>query len=75
MPVRYGGYESSARTMVDVAAELGRSDGSAPWTPSVHWITTWLACLFPDQLQDEVLDRIKMIKRQMYGRANSDLSP
>ncbi|MCI0383184.1 acyl-CoA dehydrogenase family protein [Streptomyces sp. CNQ085] len=53
-PARFGGYESDARTLVDVAAELGRADGSAGWTASVYWIPTWMAGLFPDHVQDEV---------------------
>lgn len=53
-PVRYGGYESDARTMVDVATELGRGDGSTSWVASVLWITTWMIGLFSDELQDEV---------------------
>ena len=28
-PARYGGYESDTQTLVDVASELGRGDGSA----------------------------------------------
>ncbi|WP_068690611.1 acyl-CoA dehydrogenase family protein [Thermobifida halotolerans] len=54
VPARYGGYESDARTMVDVAAELARGDGSAAWVASVWWIPTWMAGLFPDEVQDEV---------------------
>ncbi len=54
VPARYGGYESDARTMVEVAAQLGQGDGSTSWTASVWWITTWMAGLFPDKVQDEV---------------------
>jgi alkylation response protein AidB-like acyl-CoA dehydrogenase len=53
-PVRYGGYEVDTRTLIDVAAELGRADGSTSWAASVYWIPTWMACQFPDQVQDEV---------------------
>ncbi len=53
-PRRYGGYECGARTLVDVAAELGRGDGAAAWVTSVYWIPTWMACMFPDAVQDEV---------------------
>jgi alkylation response protein AidB-like acyl-CoA dehydrogenase len=53
-PVRYGGYEAGTRTLVEVATELGRGDGSAAWTASVYWIPTWMAGLFPDQVQDEI---------------------
>ncbi|HWF82430.1 MAG TPA: acyl-CoA dehydrogenase family protein [Streptosporangiaceae bacterium] len=54
IPARYGGYESDTRTLVDVAAELGRGDGSTAWVASVYWIPGWMACMFPDQVQDEV---------------------
>lgn len=53
-PRRYGGYEADARTIVEVATELGRGDGAAAWTASVYWIPTWMAGLFPDEVQDEV---------------------
>ncbi|HET9143821.1 acyl-CoA dehydrogenase family protein [Actinophytocola sp.] len=53
-PKRYGGYEVDTRTLVEVAAELGRGDGSASWVASVYWIPGWMACLFPDEVQDEV---------------------
>ena len=54
IPARYGGYESDTRTLVDVAGELGRGDGSAAWTASVYWIPGWMACMFPEHVQDEV---------------------
>jgi alkylation response protein AidB-like acyl-CoA dehydrogenase len=54
VPLRYGGYESDTRTLIDVAAQLGRADGAAAWTASVYWIPTWMTCLFPDEVQDEV---------------------
>ncbi|MFI1718245.1 acyl-CoA dehydrogenase family protein [Streptomyces litmocidini] len=54
VPKRYGGYEADTRTLVEVAAELGRADGAAAWTTSVYWIPTFMTCLFPDSVQDEV---------------------
>lgn len=53
-PVRYGGYEAGTRTLIDVAAELAKADGSTAWTASVYWIPTWMTGLFPDAVQDEV---------------------
>lgn len=53
-PRRYGGHEADTRTLVDVATELGRADGAAAWTASVYWIPTWMACHFPEAVQDEV---------------------
>lgn len=54
LPKRYGGYEADTRTLVDVATELARSDGAAAWTASVYAIPTFMACMFPDNVQDEV---------------------
>lgn len=54
VPKRYGGYEADTQTLVDVATELGRVDGSSAWAASVYWIPGWMACLFPDEVQDEV---------------------
>jgi alkylation response protein AidB-like acyl-CoA dehydrogenase len=53
-PKRYGGFEADTRTLVEVGAELGRGDGSASWVTAVYWIPGWMACLFPDEIQDEV---------------------
>jgi alkylation response protein AidB-like acyl-CoA dehydrogenase len=53
-PRRYGGFEADTRTLIDVAAELGRGDGAASWVTSVYWIPGWMACQYPDQVQDEV---------------------
>jgi 3-hydroxy-9,10-secoandrosta-1,3,5(10)-triene-9,17-dione monooxygenase len=54
VPARYGGYEADTRTVVDVIAELGRGDGSTAWTVAVWSISTFMAGLFPDEVQDEV---------------------
>jgi len=54
VPKRYGGYESDAQTLVDVAIELGRGDGSTAWVCSVYWIPGWMVGMFPDEVQDEV---------------------
>ncbi|MDH2424479.1 acyl-CoA dehydrogenase family protein [Sphaerisporangium sp. TRM90804] len=54
VPLRYGGYESDTRTLVEVASELGRGDGSTSWVASVYTIPTWMASQFPDEVQDEV---------------------
>lgn len=54
VPKRYGGYEADTQTLVDVAAELGRIDGSSSWVTSVYWIPGWMACMYPDEVQDEV---------------------
>ena len=51
---RYGGYESDVATVCDVIAELSRGDGSVGWTVAVWLISSWLAGLLPDQVQDEI---------------------
>jgi alkylation response protein AidB-like acyl-CoA dehydrogenase len=35
-------------------AELARGDGSASWVASVWSISSWMAGLFPDEVQDEI---------------------
>jgi 3-hydroxy-9,10-secoandrosta-1,3,5(10)-triene-9,17-dione monooxygenase len=54
VPVRYGGYESDMRTVVEVLGELGRGDASTSWVVAVWAISTWMLGLFPDEVQDEV---------------------
>lgn len=53
-PRHYGGYEADNRTLVEVGTALGRGCGSTSWVSSVYWIPTWMACQFPDEVQDEV---------------------
>lgn len=54
VPKRYGGYEVDARTVVEVLTQLGSGCGSTSWNVGVWSITGWIACLFPDNVQDEV---------------------
>ncbi len=54
IPARYGGYESDMRTVVEVISELAKGDGSASWVTAVFAISTWMAGLFPDEVQDEI---------------------
>lgn len=53
-PRHYGGYEVDSSTLVDVGTALGRGCASTSWVASVYWIPTWMACQFPDNVQDEV---------------------
>jgi len=53
-PKHFGGYEADSRTLVDVGSALGQGCGSTSWVASVYWIPTWMACQFPDEVQDEV---------------------
>ncbi|OKI01274.1 acyl-CoA dehydrogenase [Streptomyces sp. CB02923] len=54
VPLRYGGFESDMRTTVGVISELARGDASVAWTTAVYAISTWMAGLFPDEVQDEI---------------------
>jgi alkylation response protein AidB-like acyl-CoA dehydrogenase len=54
VPARYGGLESSNRTVIDVLGEVTKGDGSAAWVAQVNAITSWMACLLPDEVQDEI---------------------
>ncbi|HYQ70260.1 acyl-CoA dehydrogenase family protein [Actinophytocola sp.] len=54
VPTRYGGFESTTTTVVDVIAELARGDGSVGWSMNTWSIGFWLAGLFPDETQDEI---------------------
>lgn len=53
-PKHFGGYEVDTTTLVDVGAALGQGCGSTSWVASVYWIPTWMACMFPDVVQDEI---------------------
>jgi alkylation response protein AidB-like acyl-CoA dehydrogenase len=54
VPKRYGGYETTLRTMLDVSAAVAEGDGSAGWVLALTNVCHWLAALFPAQAQDEV---------------------
>jgi alkylation response protein AidB-like acyl-CoA dehydrogenase len=54
VPVRFGGYECDTNTLVDVAIQLGRGDGSAAFNVAAWWIMTWNVCHFPDEVQEEI---------------------
>jgi alkylation response protein AidB-like acyl-CoA dehydrogenase len=54
VPRRYGGYETTLRTMLDVSAAVAEGDGSSGWVVALVNVCNWLAALFPAQAQDEV---------------------
>jgi alkylation response protein AidB-like acyl-CoA dehydrogenase len=53
-PRRYGGYETSVRTMLEVSAAVGEADGGTAWVLTLVNVCNWLTGLFPQQAQDEV---------------------
>jgi alkylation response protein AidB-like acyl-CoA dehydrogenase len=53
-PRRYGGYETSMRTMLDVSAAVGEADGGTSWVVTLLNVCAWLVGLYPGQAQDDV---------------------
>ena len=53
-PRRYGGYETSMRTMLDVSAAVGEADGGTAWVVTLLNVCSWLTGLFPARAQDDV---------------------
>src|SRR5688572_22054905 len=53
-PRRFGGYETSVRTYLEVVSEVGRGCGSTAWVASLINVCAWLASLFPDRAQRDV---------------------
>lgn len=54
VPRRHGGFGCDTRTLVGVAAELGRAGGDAVWTAAASWGPTWLVTRFGAQARAEV---------------------
>lgn len=53
-PSRYGGYETSMRTMLDVSAALGEADGGTAWVVTLLNVCAWVTGTYPQQAQDDV---------------------
>ena len=53
-PKRYGGYETSMRTMLDVSAAVAEADGGTAWVVTLSNVMAWVVGLFPERAQDEV---------------------
>ena len=53
-PRRYGGYETSVRTMVEVSSAVAEADGGTAWVVASCNASAWLTGLFPEQAQDDV---------------------
>jgi alkylation response protein AidB-like acyl-CoA dehydrogenase len=53
-PRRYGGYETSMRTMLDVSAALGEADGGTAWVVTLLNVCAWMIGTYPQQAQDDV---------------------
>jgi alkylation response protein AidB-like acyl-CoA dehydrogenase len=53
-PARYGGYETSMRTMLDVSAAVGEADGGTAWVVTLCNVCAWMVGLYPRRAQDDV---------------------
>lgn len=53
-PRRYGGYQTSVRTMLDVSSAVAEADGGTAWVVTLCNVCSWLTSLFPAQAQDDV---------------------
>jgi alkylation response protein AidB-like acyl-CoA dehydrogenase len=53
-PRRYGGYQASVRTMLDVSAAVAEADGGTGWVVALCNVCAWLTGLFSERAQDEV---------------------
>jgi alkylation response protein AidB-like acyl-CoA dehydrogenase len=54
IPLRYGGYESDSATLYQVISKLAEGDGSVAWNAAVWSVGSWVTCMYPDHVQDEV---------------------
>src|SRR6478752_539593 len=54
VPKRFGGFETSIHTYIEVMAELGRGCGSTSWVASLINVCAWLAGLFPERAQQDI---------------------
>ena len=54
VPKRFGGFETSIHTYIEVMAELGRGCGSTAWVASLLNVCAWLAALFPERAQRDL---------------------
>src|SRR3954451_5722237 len=53
-PKRYGGYETSMRTMLDVSAAVAEADGGTAWVLTLTNVCNWMVGLFSERTQDEI---------------------
>ena len=54
VPKRYGGYETSMRTMLDVSGAVAEADGGTSWVVTLTNVMAWAVSLFPEQAQNDV---------------------
>ena len=54
VPRRYGGLETSLRTMLDVSAAVAEADGGTAWVVALSNVNAWATGLQPRQAVDEI---------------------
>jgi alkylation response protein AidB-like acyl-CoA dehydrogenase len=54
VPKRFGGYETSMRTVLDVSAAVAEADGGTSWVVTLVNVCNWMTSLFPEQAQRDV---------------------
>ncbi len=54
IPRRYGGHQSSMKTMLDLSSIVGEADGGAAWVVTLINVCCWITGLYPIAAQDEV---------------------
>lgn len=53
-PTRYGGDQTSMRTMLDVSSAVAEADGGTAWVITLCNVCAWLVGTFPGRAQDDV---------------------
>jgi alkylation response protein AidB-like acyl-CoA dehydrogenase len=53
-PRRFGGYETSMRTMLDVSSAVAEADGGTAWVVTLCNVCAWMTGLFCDRAQNDV---------------------
>jgi len=54
VPRRFGGYESSLRTKLEVSAAVAEGCGSSAWVVTLINVCNWMASLYAEEAQQEV---------------------
>jgi alkylation response protein AidB-like acyl-CoA dehydrogenase len=54
VPKRFGGHQTSMRTVLDVSAAVAEADGGTSWVVTLVNVCNWMTGLFPEQAQREV---------------------
>ena len=54
VPRRYGGYETSLKTMLEVSSVIAEGDGGTAWVLALTNVCNWLTGLFSERVQDQV---------------------